>query len=337
MAFTLEYLARQIGGTVKGDADLVIESIGTLAGAGNGQISFLSNSKYRSQLATTQASAVIVSAEDAEFCPVNALICANPYVGFAKIAQLLDDTPNVSEDIAATAVIHPSVTLGRNVRIGHNAVIEAGAVLGDDVQIGAGCFVGKHAYIGEGTKLWANVTIYHKVQMGKHCLVQSGTVIGSDGFGYANEGGQWIKIPQLGRVIIGDNVEIGASTTIDRGAIEDTIIGNGVILDNQIQIAHNVVIGDYTAIAGCSVIAGSTKVGRHCTFGGLVAINGHLEICDNVFLTGMTMVIKDIKEPGAYSSGMPAVTNREWRKNAVAMRNLDSFNQRLKAVEKQLK
>ncbi len=337
MAWTLSQLAEHIGATVQGDADISVSEIATLAGAGNGQISFLSNSKYRTQLANTQASAVIVSADDAEYCPTAALICEDPYVGFARIAQLLDTTPAAAHAVHPSAIIDDSVSLGDNVAIGANAVVEAGVSLGDNVQIGPGCVIGRNVTVGANTKIWANVTLYHEVVIGDDCLIQAGAVIGADGFGYANDKGNWVKIPQLGSVIIGNNVEIGASTTIDRGAIDDTQIGDGVILDNQIQIAHNVVIGAHTAIAGCTVVAGSVRIGSHCTIGGMVAINGHLEICDKAFITGMSMVIKDIKEPGAYSSGMPAVTNREWRKNAVAMRNLDSFNQRLKALEKQLK
>jgi UDP-3-O-[3-hydroxymyristoyl] glucosamine N-acyltransferase len=224
--------------------------------------------------------------------------------------------------------------LGVNVKIGANAVIEAGAKLGDNVVIGPGCFVGKGAQLGANSRLWANVTIYHNVIMGSDCLVQANTVIGSDGFGYANDNGQWIKIPQLGSVVIGNRVEIGASTTIDRGALDNTILADGVIIDNQCQIAHNVEIGENTAMAACSVIAGSTIIGKNCSMAGLVGINGHISICDNVIFTGMSMVTKSISEPGVYSSGIPASGNREWRKNMVALRNITGLNQRVKALEK---
>ena len=220
--------------------------------------------------------------------------------------------------------------MGKNVSIGPHAVIESGVKLADNVQIGPG----KDAIVGANTKLWANVTLYHRVVLGQDCLIQSATVIGADGFGYANDKGRWVKIPQLGTVVLGDRVEVGASSTIDRGALDDTIISNGVIIDNQCQIAHNVVIGENTAIAGCTVVAGSTTIGRHCTVGGLVGINGHMEICDNVHITGMSMVTKSINKPGVYSSGMPATENREWRKNGVALRNLSTLNQRVKALEK---
>lgn len=338
LSVSLQTLADKIGAVLhlvgQSQASSQVTSLATLAKAGDGQISFLSNSKYRHQLADTAAQAVILHPDDVAFCPCSALVMDNPYVGFALAAQLLDTTPAAAGDIAASAVIAETAKLGKNVKIGANAVIEAGAELGEGVEIGAGCFVGKNAIIGAFSKLWANVSIYHNVRLGQRCLIQSSTVIGSDGFGYANDKGQWIKIPQLGTVIIGDRVEIGASTTIDRGALDDTVIGNGVIIDNQCQIAHNVVIGDNTAMAACSVIAGSTRMGKNCSIAGLVGINGHLEIVDQVHFTGMTMVTKSIKEPGVYSSGMPATTNKEWRKNAIALRNVDSLNQRIKALEK---
>ncbi len=338
---TLGQLAEQIGATLHlaadDSADTPIYSLSTLAKAGNGQISFLANSKYRSQLVDTAAQAVILHANDLPHCPCSALVSDNPYVGFARAAQILDSTPASAQGVAASAVIADDVSLGENVSIGANAVIESGVELGDNVQIGPGCFIGKHASIGRNTKLWANVTVYHQVKMGESCLVQSGAVIGSDGFGYANENGQWIKIPQLGSVLIGDRVEIGASSTIDRGALDDTIIENGVIIDNQCQIAHNVIMGENSAIAGCSVIAGSTTIGKGCTIAGMSAITGHVEIADNVHFTGMSMVTKGISEPGLYSSGVPAVSNKEWRRNMVGLRNITDLAKRVKVLEKKFK
>lgn len=209
-------------------------------------------------------------------------------------------------------------------------------MLGDNVIIGAGCFVGKFTKIGSGTRLWANVSVYHQIEIGEKCLIQSGTVIGADGFGYANDRGNWIKIPQLGTVRIGDRVEIGACTTIDRGALDDTIIGNGVIIDNQCQIAHNVMIGDNTAVAGGVIMAGSLKIGRYCQIGGASVINGHMEICDKAVVTGMGMVMRPITEPGIYSSGIPLQPNKAWRKTAALVMNIDEINKRLKAVEKKV-
>jgi UDP-3-O-[3-hydroxymyristoyl] glucosamine N-acyltransferase len=336
--FTLTELAEQLDAQLIGDAACSIVSIATLENAGKGQISFLSNSKYRKYLAATNASAVLICADDAPFVApgVNALLVKDPYIAFARVAQLLDNTPAVAQGIHPSAVIDDSAILGINVAVGANAVIGAGAIIGDGVQIGAGCVVGTQASIAENSKLWANVTVYHRVRVGKRCIVHSGTVLGSDGFGFANERGNWIKIPQTGTVVIGDDCEIGANTTVDRGAIEDTIIGNNVIIDNLCQIAHNVRIGDHTAMAGGTVVAGSTKIGRYCIIGGAVVINGHIEICDGVNITGMAMVMKPITEKGVYSSGIPATANQEWRKNTAKLRQIDQLYQRVKQLESQL-
>lgn len=334
MIYTLADIADKIGAKVIGDEQCEISGLATLSSAQQGQITFLANSKYNSQLANSNASAVIVSPVDVEHCQSNALVMDNPYVGFALAAQLLDTTPAPAKNIHASAIIDDSAVIGEGVTIGANTVVEAGVVLADHASIGAGCFIGINAKIGQHSKVWSNVSIYHNVELGANCLVHANTVIGADGFGYANDRGKWIKIPQLGTVIIGDRVEIGASTTIDRGAIENTIIGDGVILDNQIQIAHNVVIGENTAIAGCSVIAGSSTIGKNCIVGGMVAINGHLEIADGTVFTGMTMVTKGISKAGVYSSGMPCQPNKEWHKSNARIRKLDSLAKRVNAIEK---
>ncbi|MBN3122208.1 UDP-3-O-(3-hydroxymyristoyl)glucosamine N-acyltransferase [Pectobacterium brasiliense] len=332
----LDALAQQLDAQLHGDGDIVITGVASMHSAKTGQVTFLSDSRYREQLAGTQASAVVLTEADLPYCQVAALVVKNPYLTYARMAQLLDTTPQPATDIAPSAVIAPDATLGQNVSIGANAVIESGAQLGDGVVIGPGCFIGKDARIGAGTRLWANVTIYHRVELGEHCLIQSGTVIGSDGFGYANDRGNWVKIPQLGTVRIGDRVEIGASTTIDRGALDDTVIGNGVIIDNQCQIAHNVVIGDNTAVAGGVIMAGSLKIGRYCMIGGASVINGHMEICDKVTVTGMGMVMRPITEPGVYSSGIPLQPNKVWRKTAALVMNIDEISKRLKAVERKV-
>ncbi|MBA0209280.1 UDP-3-O-(3-hydroxymyristoyl)glucosamine N-acyltransferase [Pectobacterium sp. CHL-2024] len=332
----LDALAQQLDAQLHGDGDIVITGVASMHSAKTGQITFLSDSRYREQLARTQASAVVLTEADLPYCQVAALVVKNPYLTYARMAQLLDTTPQPATDIAPSAVIAPDATLGQNVSVGANAVIESGAQLGDGVVIGPGCFIGKDARIGAGTRLWANVTIYHRVELGEHCLIQSGTVIGSDGFGYANDRGNWVKIPQLGTVRIGDRVEIGASTTIDRGALDDTVIGNGVIIDNQCQIAHNVVIGDNTAVAGGVIMAGSLKIGRYCMIGGASVINGHMEICDKVTVTGMGMVMRPITEPGVYSSGIPLQPNKVWRKTAALVMNIDEISKRLKAVERKV-
>jgi len=333
-SYTLAEIAAKIGATVNGDENLEVNSLATLLNAQHGQIAFLANKKYRQQLVNTQASAVIISEDFLDKCPTNSLVMSNPYLGYALVAQLLDTTPKTASSIHQSAVIHSSAILGDNVTVGANAVIEAGVTLGNNVSIGAGCFIGVNAQIGSNTSLWSNVSIYHEVKIGTDCLVQANTVIGSDGFGYAPVKGTWLKIPQLGSVIIGNCVEIGASTTIDRGALDDTIIEDNVILDNQIQIAHNVVIGAGTAMAACSVVAGSTIVGKNCTLAGLVGVNGHIEIADNCVFTGMAMVTKSITESGVYSSGMPVADNKDWRRTNARIKKLDDMAKRLSALEK---
>ncbi|QYK06416.1 UDP-3-O-(3-hydroxymyristoyl)glucosamine N-acyltransferase [Shewanella zhangzhouensis] len=330
---TLGQLAEHLGAELKGDGSLLISSVATLEDAGAGQISFLANSKYRAQLEGTKASAVLLAPKDADTYEGNALILKDPYVGFARVAQLLDTTPNAAEGIHASAVIDPSARLGEGVSIGANAVIGANVILGDKVQIGPGTVVGQDSIIGSGTRLWANVTVYHDVHLGMDCIVHSGAVIGSDGFGYANERGNWVKIPQTGGVRIGNNVEIGASTTIDRGALSHTEIHDGVIIDNQVQIAHNDVIGAHTAIAGNTTIAGSVTIGKYCILGGNSAVAGHLSIVDGTHVSGATNVTSIIREPGVYSSATVAMENKLWRRNTVRFRQLDELFQRVKVLE----
>ena len=333
---TLAELATITGGELFGDESLVVSRVAPMDKAQEGDVTFLSNPKYAKHLSECQATVVMVKAEHKDQCVGNALVVSDPYVAFARVVQAMDTTPKPADDIAPSAVIAADVKMGENVTIGANAVIETGVELGDNVSVGAGCFIGKNAKLGNNTKLWANVTIYHEVSLGDDCLVQSGTVIGSDGFGYANDKGEWIKIPQLGSVRIGNRVEIGACTTIDRGALEDTIIEDNVILDNQLQIAHNVQIGYGTVMPGGTMVAGSTKIGKYCQIGGASVLNGHITIADGVAITGMGMVMRSIEEKGLYSSGIPLQTNREWRKTATRVHRIDEMNKRLKAVEKQL-
>ncbi len=336
--FLLGYLANQIGGSLRGNADLAISGIAPFKSATKEQITFISNPKFRTQLKESVAGAIIVSQSDVEFCleDQNLIIVEDPYVAYALLAQYMDTTPKSAHSIASSAVIASNAILGENVSIGANAVIEEGVKLDDGVIIGAGCFIGKNTKIGKNTQLWANVSVYHNVEIGENCLIQSAAVIGSDGFGYANSKGRWIKIPQTGGVIIGNNVEIGACTCIDRGALDSTVIEDNVIIDNLCQIAHNVHIGTGTAIAGGVIMAGSLKVGRYCLIGGASTINGHMEICDGVTITGMSMVIRPITEKGTYSSGIPIQPNKQWRKTATLAMNIDEINKRLKSVEKRL-
>ncbi len=329
-------LAQQLDAQLHGDGELVITGIASMGAARADQITFLADSRFREKLSSCEAGAVVLSADDLPHCTSAALVVKNPYLAYARMAQVMDTTPLPAVDIAPSAVVSPEARIGHRVAIGANAVIESGVKLADDVIIGPGCFVGKNATIGTGTRLWANVTIYHEVRIGAQCLIQSGTVIGADGFGYANDRGNWIKIPQLGTVDIGDRVEIGACTTIDRGALNDTLIGNGVIIDNQCQIAHNVVIGDNTAVAGGVIMAGSLKIGRYCMIGGASVINGHMEICDKVTVTGMGMVMRPITEPGVYSSGIPLQPNKVWRKTAALVMNINEMSRRVKTIERKL-
>ncbi|MFW8592421.1 UDP-3-O-(3-hydroxymyristoyl)glucosamine N-acyltransferase [Glaciecola sp. 2405UD65-10] len=330
---TLAQIANHIGGTVKGDETTQIAEMANLLTAQAHQMSFLSNSKYAKDLANTKAGGVILGAKDAEAYQGNAIIVENPYVGFAKAAQLLDNTPVQASDISSSATIHSSATLGANVSVGHGAVIAQNAQIGNDCVIGPNCFVGEGAILGDGVNLRANVCIYHRVELGNRVSIHSGTVIGSDGFGYANDKGQWVKIPQTGTVTVGDDTEFGANCTIDRGALDNTIIGKNVIIDNLVHIAHNVEVGDHSCICGATGIAGSTTIGKYVVIAGSCAINGHIDIADKVQITGNSMVTKSIKEAGVYSSGMPALPSKEWQKNTVYSRQLSKMIERIKRLE----
>ncbi|QDJ13317.1 UDP-3-O-(3-hydroxymyristoyl)glucosamine N-acyltransferase [Mergibacter septicus] len=338
--YRLKQLAEKIGGTVRGNADVLIEAIAPLTQAGETQLTFISNPKFRKLLSESKAGAILITEDDLPFCSEqsNLLIVKDPYLAYAKLAQYMDSTPKSARvGIAKSAVIAENCKLGNNVSIGENVVIEQGTEIGDDVQIGAGCFIGENVKIGARTKLWSNVSIYHQVQIGCDCLIQASAVIGSDGFGYANDKGQWVKIPQTGSVIIGNRVEIGACTCIDRGALDSTIIEDNVIIDNLCQIAHNVHIGTGTAVAGGVIMAGSLSIGKYCLIGGASVINGHMEICDGVTITGMSMVMRPITQAGTYSSGIPLQTNKEWRKTATLTLGISGLNKRLKALEKIVK
>ena len=314
--YTLGELAERLKLVLTGDPHTVISGIGALQSAKAGQISFLENPAYRKYLPDTQASAVILSEENQGLSKIPVLVSQNPYLIYAKIAQLFD-TRSLPE-----LGIHPTAVIGKNCEIHPTA------------RIGAHCVIGNHCKIGAETCLWPNVTVYEGTIIGEHCIIHSGAVLGSDGFGNARDGARWVKVPQLGNLIIGNDVEIGANTTIDRGALEDTIIEDGVRLDNQIQVAHNVRIGAHTAIAAGVGIAGSAKIGKHCLIGGNSGIGGHIEICDGVILTGMTGVSKSLTERGIYSSATIAQKNKDWRKMTVRLRHLDELFERVECLEK---
>lgn len=336
MKYTLGELAKHVSGEVKGDASYEIESVGTLLNAHSTQISFLTNPSYRKQLASSKAGAVIMSASDAENSTINAIISKNPYAAYARIAALLSPEKKFSAGIDPTASISSEASINETASIAACVVIEAGAVIADSVRIGPGCVIQENAKIETGSVLSANVTVAHDCVIGERNLIHPGVVIGADGFGQAMDNGSWIKVPQLGSVKIGNDVEIGANTTIDRGAIEDTIIEDNVKLDNQIQVAHNVIIGAHTAIAGCTAIAGSTKIGKHCRIAGMVGIVGHLEIADNVTVTAKSLVSSSIKKAGVYSAGTPLEPSQQWRKNTIRFKHLDEMSKRLNILEKQL-
>lgn len=336
MSLTLGLLAEQLGAELRGDADYCVHSVATLAQAQPHQLSFLSNSKYQSHLASCVAGVVVLSPKDADAWQGNALIVRNPYLAYAKAAALLHPP------IEAIVGVHASACIDASAVIAADVSIAAGVVIGADVRIGAGCVIGANSVIdqgvvlGQGCWIGPNVSILHHCLLGDEVMVESGTVIGSEGFGWAKDGERWVKVPQLGRVVIGNQVSIGANTCLDRGAIEDTVIESGVKLDNHIQISHNVTIGANTAMAGSSGVAGSTKVGQRCTIAGMVGVAGHLIIADDVHITAMTLVSRSLTEAGVYSGNLPVEGNAQWRKNIARFRQLDAMAKRLKQLEKRL-
>ncbi|MGB4247613.1 MAG: UDP-3-O-(3-hydroxymyristoyl)glucosamine N-acyltransferase [Pseudohongiellaceae bacterium] len=332
--YTLGELATLLAVELRGDPDVRVNGLATLKSAAPGKLSFLSNPRYVSQLADCKASAVIVDPEFASACPSAQLISSSPYVTYAKASQLFQPGVSARPGIHPSANVHPSAVMGPGVTIGCNVVIDAGAVIGEGCVIGAGCYIGERSSLGEGSTLYANVTLYHDVKIGRNAVVHSSVVIGADGFGFAFDGRQAIKIAQLGGVSIGDDVEIGAGSTIDRGALDDTVIEHGVKIDNQVQIAHNCVIGAHTIVCGCSAIAGSTVIGKYCTIGGGVGIIGHLKIADRVMISAMSLVSQSISESGIYSSGTGLLESKEWKRNIVRFRQLDDMAKRLRELEK---
>ena len=335
--YSLAELAKSCGARVRGDGSVRIHAVATLEHAGHGSISFLSNPHYRRYLGMTRASAVILAPGDADDCPVPALVVENPYLAYARVAKMLMPAPPARQGTDASACVHPGAHIAATAWIGPGAVVEDAAVVAAGASLGPNCVVMRGAHVGEHTRLVANVTLAEQVRIGKRVLIHPGAVIGADGFGIARDGERWVKVPQLGSVTVGDDVEIGANTTIDRGALEDTLISDGVKLDNQIQIGHNVRIGEHTAIAGCVAIAGSAHIGRRCMIGGAAGIVGHIEIADDVTITAMTLVSRSIHEPGVYSGSAPMDRAARWRKNTARFRQLDELARRLNHIERKLK
>jgi len=332
----LRDLADRLDVELRGDGERLVCRVESLDGADGASLCFFGDHKYRVKLGATRAAAVILAEKDLPLCPVAALVSPNPYLTYARAARLLHPAPPVAGGRHPSAVVADSARVDPSAWIGATAVVEERAEIGPRVFIGAGSIVGSGCRIGEDSRLVARVTLCEGTRVGKRVLIQPGAVIGREGFGFAKDGERWLRIPQLGGVRLGDDVEVGANTTVDRGALGDTLIADGAKLDNLIQIGHNCSIGENTAMAACSGISGSTKIGSNCTIAGAVGMAGHLTIADNVHFTGMAMVTRSFTEPGVYSSGIPAMPNAQWRRNAARFRNLDELAQRLKGLEKKL-
>lgn len=330
---TLGDIAQRLGLEFRGNPDCEIHGVGTLLGAGPDQIAFLANRKYLSQLATTRAAAVILATQDAEQCPVGALISANPYASYARLAALFEPVRERQTGIHPSAIVDETAMLSEDVAVGANCVIGPRVQIGSRVSIGAGSVLEQDVQVGADTHLHAQVTLCHGVVIGRSCEIYPGAVLGADGFGLAFDQNGWVKVPQLGTVRVGDGVSIGANTTVDRGAIDDTVLEDGVQLDNQIQIAHNCRIGRNTAIAGCTGLAGSTEIGAGCLIGGAAVITGHLSICDGVTVLASANITRSITKPGTYSSVLPAEEKGRWNKMLARLRRLDDMARRIRRLE----
>jgi UDP-3-O-[3-hydroxymyristoyl] glucosamine N-acyltransferase len=315
-ALTLAEIARRLGGRVAGDPATRVRQVGSLEHAGAGDISFLSSARFKSRLGATRASAVILSPQFEHLTPLPRIVSEAPYLYFARVSQLFNPLTTQAPGV------HPSAVLGSDVR------------LGEGVSIGAGCVIGDGVSIGEGSCLYPRVVIYEKCSLGKRVIVHAGAVIGADGFGIARDDGGWVKIPQIGAVRIGDDVEIGANTTIDRGAIDDTVVEEGVKLDNQIQIGHNVRVGARTAMAGCAAVAGSADIGRDCTIGAAALILGHLQLVDGVHVSAGTVISRSVRQPGTYTGMYPFDDNESWARNTALVRHLAELVERVRTLER---
>ncbi len=333
---TLAELARSTGAAVEGDGGARVTHVAALDAAGPGAIAFLTDARYRPLLATTLATAVIVSPAMAGETTRPRLVHRNPYATYARVATLLHPAPAAIPGVHATAVVAPDARIAATATVGANAVVDAGAVVGERARIGAGCFVGAGTTLGDDALLHPRVTVYHGCVIGPRVVIHSGAVIGADGFGMAEDAGTWIKIPQIGGVVIGSDVEVGANTTIDRGAIGDTVIEDDVKIDNQIQIGHNCRIGRHTAIAGCVGIAGSTRIGRNCKIAGAAMISGHLDIPDGTVVGAATVILSSIEKPGVYTGAFPVTAHTTWKRIAVELRNLGDLARRVRAVERRI-
>ncbi len=337
MSFTLNQLAAKTGGIVYGDGECIIDDLCCMQNAKPGAIGFIAGPKYEKYLINTKAEAVILRKDLAERSLVPVLIADNPRATYARITSLLYPPSVPAAGIHATAVIDPSATIATDVSIGAYSVVGAGVCIEKNVSIAANCVVERDCCLGENTRLHSHVTLYYNSRIGRQCILHSGAVIGADGFGFESDGGEWIKIQQVGGVRIGNSVEIGACSTVDRGALEDTVIKDGVKLDNHVQIGHNVHIGSHTIMANGVAIAGSTKIGKNCVFGGMTGVRDGVEIVDNVMVTAMSLVSKSLTQSGSYSSNTPIDDTKTWRKNAARFRRLDELVKRVRQLEDKVK
>jgi UDP-3-O-[3-hydroxymyristoyl] glucosamine N-acyltransferase len=333
MAVSLGELAVRFGCELRGNPDTLVERVGTLANADSQSVAFLSESRNRRELSATRAAVVVLDRAAADSSPTAALICDNPRATFARITELLHPGPAHPPGVHPSAFVSPTARIDSTAHIGPLAMVGDRAVVGPRVYVGPRCIVEEDVTLDEDVRLIASVTLCYGVTIGARTVIQPGAVIGGDGFGFAPEQGRWVKVPQVGSVRIGPDVEIGANTTIDRGAIEDTVVEEGVKLDNQIQLGHNVRVGAHTVIAGCTGISGSTVIGKHCIIGGACGIAGHLTIGDQVVITGFGMVSRSLAGPGVYSSGLPITESKVWRRQVARVRNLESLVQRVKKLE----
>jgi UDP-3-O-[3-hydroxymyristoyl] glucosamine N-acyltransferase len=335
MSITLKALVEKLGGELIGN-DVEVSRVASVANAEAGHITFITDSKYRKSLSDTKASAVILAEENRAFSDLPRIVTDNPYAYFAKVSALLNPQINAVFGLHTSSIIGAESKISATCAVGPNAVIGHQVSLADGVVVGAGCFIGDNVTIGKNTKLQPNVTIYSDSLVGANCNIAAGAVIGADGFGYANQDGTWVKIPQVGRVVIADDVDVGANTTIDRGALDDTVIEKGVKLDNLIQIGHNCIIGAHTVIAGCVGIAGSARIGKRCRIGGAAMILGHLEIADDVTISPGSMITRSLKKSDTYTALMPFQRHEDWLKTAASLRHLTEINEKLKALENTL-
>ena len=336
LPYTLAEIASRLGGRVVGNPDTLVRQVGSLEHAGADQVTFFSNPRLKGRLAATRAGAVVLGDGARDLTGIPRIVCENPYAYFARVSQLFNPAPVPEPGRHPAAEVSPAARVAASARIDAGAIIDGESRIGERVWVGASCHIGRCVSIGEDSKLYPSVVVYHECRIGRRVIIHSGAVIGADGFGIAEDGGQWVKIPQIGRVIIGDDVEIGANTTIDRGTIDDTVVEDGVKLDNQVQIGHNVRIGSHTAIAGCVGIAGSASIGRHCTIGGAAGILGHLKLADRVNISAGTLISRSVNEPGTYTGVFPFDRNDSWVRNAVLLRHLSDLADRVRVLEKLL-